>query len=47
MLQSRDTVSLGISIPITDPPICYQIHLQSHSCEVIEAGAGSSVSPTM
>ena len=45
ILQSRDMVSLGISILMTDPPIILLIYLHSYSCEFIVSGAGSNVSP--
>ena len=39
ILQSKETASLGISRRRTDPPIALLTHLQSHSCDVTEAGA--------
>ena len=44
ILQSKETASLGISRRRTDPPIALLTHLQSHSCDVTEAGAGRSAS---
>ena len=44
ILQSNETVSLGMSSLRTDPPMDLQTHLQSHSWDVMEAGAGNSES---
>ena len=44
MLQSMDTVSLGMSSLITEPPMGLLTHLQSHSCELMDAGVGKSES---
>ena len=44
MLQTIDTVSLGMSSQINEPPMGLLTHLQSHSWELIEAGAGNSKS---
>ena len=44
MLQSMDTVSLEMSSLITEPPIGLLTHLQSHSCELIDARVGKNES---
>ena len=44
MLQSMDTVSLGMSNLITELPMALLTDLQSHSWELIDAGAGKSES---
>ena len=44
ILQSKETASHGISSLRTDPPMGLLTHLQSHSCDVMEAGAGKSAS---
>ena len=44
MLQSIDTVSLGMSSWITEPPMGLLTHLQSHSWELIDAGVSNSKS---
>ena len=44
MLQSMDTVSLGMSNLITESPMALLTHLQSHSWELTDAGVGKSES---
>ena len=44
ILQSKETASRGISSLRTDPPMGLLTHLQSHSCDDMEAGAGRSAS---
>ena len=42
--MSMDTVSLAMSRHMTEPPKGLLTHLQSTSCKLMEAGAGSRVS---
>ena len=44
ILQTTETASLGMSSQITDPPMGLLTHLQSHSRELTEAGAGNNKS---
>ena len=44
MLPSNETASLGISSLRTEPPMGLLTHLQSHSGDVMDAGAGRSES---
>ena len=44
MWQATDTASLGMSSQMTEPPMGLLTHLQSHSGEVTEAGAGNNKS---